>query len=160
MHRILITGGRDLPEAEVVWVPLWLALHEHEAIIVTHGACPAGADLYASEWLRIDEQAFNRKRRRYEDRANYLAIEDAHPADWSKGKLGGAIRNQEMVNLNPDVVLAFPTPKSRGTWDCIARAWVRGIPTFIYHHLDINRRRRLEDYEGEKLARRILRWGR
>jgi hypothetical protein len=160
VHRILITGGRDLPEAETVYIPLWLALHEHEAIIVTYGDCPTGADAYAHEWLELPEQCFNRRKRRYENRIEYLALPDRYHADWNVGKIGGHQRNQRMVNTRPDVVYAFPTPKSSGTWDCVARAWVADIPVRIYHHLALLQYRDLKDDEGRLLARRRLGWGR
>lgn len=170
MFRLLTTGGRDAPEAEVVWMPLWHLLHKHRSMMVTHGKNPAGADLYVAEWFRLPEQAFNRATRRYESSVEYLALEDPHPADWKRGKIAGHIRNQEMVDgkiaandeVGPpiDLCYAWPTPASRGTWDCIARAWVKGIKVFVWHHLEIGRGRWLTDAEGEDLARRRLGWGR
>lgn len=160
MYRLLISGGRDLPEAEIVWVPLWQLLHQKKAIIVIHGGCPSGADLYAHEWFELPGQAFNRKSRMYESESEYLAIEEAHPANWGlHGKSAGPIRNQEMVDTKPDALFAFPTPASQGTLDCIARAWVAGIKTYIWHYLDIGRYRLLTDEEGERLARKKLKWG-
>jgi hypothetical protein len=38
----------------------------------------------------------------------------------------GPYRNQRMVDEGPDVCLAFPTPGSVGTWDCVRRA--RSVP--------------------------------
>lgn len=160
MYRVVVTGGSDLPEAEIVWIPLWLALHRYEAIIVTHGACGHGADRFAQQWFTLPDQTFNRKRRRYENGTDYLAIEDPHRADWSKGKIGGAIRNQEMIDTKPDVVFSFPTPKTQGTWDCMARAWLRDIPVYIWDHLTPAQCRQMTDDEGERLARRKLGFGR
>lgn len=161
MYRVLVTGGRDLPEAEIVWLPLWILLHQREAIIVTHGANPRGADLYAHEWFTLPEQAFNRARRRLEPAVEYLALEDPHPASWElHGKTAGPIRNQEMVDTKPDIVFAFPTPKSEGTLDCIARAWLKDIPVYLWHHIDIGRYHKMTDTEGETMARRKLGWGR
>lgn len=60
-------------------------------------------------------------------------------ADWTRyGKAAGPIRNQEMIDalLAEDdpvkVVVAFPDPTSRGTADCIERAWRAGIPVFVF----------------------------
>src|SRR5690606_3743671 len=46
------------------------------------------------------------------------------PADWDTyGKSAGHIRNQQMLDEGkPDLVIAFPTNKSRGTYDMINRA--------------------------------------
>lgn len=165
MYRILVTGGRDLPEPEIVWIPLWLALHQHRDLIVTHGDAPHGADSYAHQWFEMPDQPFNRSPRRYERYEEYLAIEQRRPADWkdrSLGKHAGNVRNQQMVDMNPmhDVVYAFPTPKSSGTLDCMARAWVRGITVVIWDHLTPCVSRVLKEDEGEQLARRRLHWGR
>jgi len=39
----------------------------------------------------------------------------------------GHRRNQAMVDSRPDLVLAFPLPGSRGTWDAVCRARKAGI---------------------------------
>ena len=39
----------------------------------------------------------------------------------------GPRRNSRMLDEKPDLVLAFPGPDSRGTWDCIKQAVARGI---------------------------------
>jgi hypothetical protein len=160
MFRVVVTAARDLPEPEIVWVPLWCLLHQQRAIIVTHGANPSGGDLYVHQWFELPEQTFNRDRRRHEDDVDYLAIEDPHPADWSRGKVGGNIRNQEMINTGPDEVYAVPTPSSSGTLDCMARAWVRGVPVRVWHYLELGHSWLLSDDEGEHLARKRLGWGR
>lgn len=160
MYRLLITGGRDLPEAEIVWVPLWNLLHHQHSIIIVHGDCRTGADMYAHEWLKLPGQPWNRSRRAYESKIEDLALEEAHPADWRKGKAAGPIRNQEMVNAGADACYAFPTPASRGTYDCMARCWMRDIPVYVWHHLELGRYHRYTDAEGEALARKKLGYGR
>lgn len=50
-------------------------------------------------------------------------------AKWDEhGRAAGPIRNQEMIGLAPDVVVAFPLPGSKGTWDAVRRARKAGIP--------------------------------
>jgi hypothetical protein len=63
----------------------------------------------------------------------------AFPADWDRlGKAAGPIRNQHMVaelaaSGERAICVAFPRrPESRGTEDCIVRAWRAGIPTVIF----------------------------
>jgi hypothetical protein len=104
----------------------------HDTILV-HGAAP-GADTMAAEiWTR-----------------GGLSVE-AHPADWDRpcdtscyhrpreknGRsycpLAGHYRNQHMVDLGADLLLAFPMPGSRGTWDCLRRAKVAEIPRRIVY---------------------------
>lgn len=53
------------------------------------------------------------------------------PADWTKyGKAAGPIRNREMLDQKPDLVIAFhPNLEgSKGTKDTVTEAWRRGIP--------------------------------
>lgn len=162
MYRLLVTGPRDLQGAEVIWLPLWMLVHAKKSIIVEHGACPTGADLYAHEWIELPGQPWNREHRNYEPKEQCLALEDPHPANWGKyGKAAGPIRNQEMVDVDPtpDACFAWPSPDCRGTLDCMARSWVKGIPVYIWHYLEPGRYRLMGEEEGEQLARRRLGWG-
>jgi hypothetical protein len=53
-------------------------------------------------------------------------------ADWEKhGRAAGPIRNRVMLNLRPNMVLAFPLEDSVGTWDTIEEARRRGIPVKV-----------------------------
>lgn len=50
-------------------------------------------------------------------------------ANWRlHGKAAGPIRNRVMLDLKPDIVLAFCLDSSRGTMDCVEEARRRGIP--------------------------------
>ena len=40
-------------------------------------------------------------------------------------------RNEYMVGLGADLVLAFPTPGSRGTWHCVTEAKAAAMPEEI-----------------------------
>lgn len=72
--------------------------------------------------------------------ADYLARQAAlelgfvywdFPADWDQyGKSAGHIRNQEMLEQKPDLVLAFHEDfaKSKGTNDMLERTMKAGIP--------------------------------
>ena len=56
---------------------------------------------------------------------------DPHPANWEQyHKAAGNIRNREMLDLEPDLVLAFHfyIEESKGTADCLTEAERRGIP--------------------------------
>lgn len=58
--------------------------------------------------------------------------ETAFPADWrGKGRAAGIIRNLEMLDQKPDLVLAFQRDGSRGTQHTIDEARKRGIPVEV-----------------------------
>jgi hypothetical protein len=133
LPRILVCGGRDLdPKTD------WPFIRDHlddicdergwyiedesgnrlYGVVIIHG-CAEGADLLADEWGLI----------------NWVKIE-GYPADWKKyKKAAGPIRNQQMLDEGkPDLVVAFPTKNSRGTWDMVRRAEKAGVPVLIYKH--------------------------
>ena len=57
----------------------------------------------------------------------------AYPADWKKlGKAAGIIRNQTMIDSKPDILLAFPLPSSRGTYDAINKAHKADLGVWVY----------------------------
>lgn len=113
IRRILVCGSRDYTNRERVRAVLdeyirgWP--HKHDAFEVIHGAA-RGADTLAGEealdlgfWVR------------------------AVPAQWRRyDKRAGIIRNRTMLDLEPDLVIAFGD--GRGTSDTVAEAERRGIP--------------------------------
>lgn len=57
-----------------------------------------------------------------------------YPADWKTyGKAAGAIRNRQMLNAHPDLVLAFHNDivSSKGTKDMVRIAKLTGIKTIV-----------------------------
>jgi len=57
-----------------------------------------------------------------------------YPAQWNTyGRAAGPIRNREMLDQCPDLVLAFHSDlsKSKGTADCVREARKRGIKVQI-----------------------------
>lgn len=60
----------------------------------------------------------------------------AYPADWARhGKRAGIVRNNEMLDQNPDLVIAFQLDNSRGTQHTINEARRRGIPVEVHTKL-------------------------
>ena len=54
------------------------------------------------------------------------------PADWDTyGKQAGFIRNIQMLDEKPDLVIAFQKNASRGTQHTINEARKRGIPVEV-----------------------------
>ena len=81
--------------------------------LVSGGA--RGADAFAERWAL----------------AHDVAIQVIKP-DWKKhGKAAGIIRNGDIINASTHLV-AFPSPKGRGTQDAIKKAKARGIPTKVW----------------------------
>lgn len=113
--RILITGGRSWADEETIanaildlknWYPF-----DWEDVVIVHGDCPTGADAMAQKFAEESD-----------------LITERYPAEWSKyGRAAGPQRNQKMVDLGADVVLAFIMPGSRGTADCVKRAKKAGL---------------------------------
>jgi hypothetical protein len=57
---------------------------------------------------------------------------EAYPADWKKhGRAAGPIRNQRMLDENPDILVAFPGGK--GTADMVARARKASLTVIVVH---------------------------
>lgn len=110
--RILICGSRSWSDIHAIRMRL-IALPPNSTII--HGAAP-GADTIAG-WLAGD----------------FGFTVHAFPADWKKhGKAAGPIRNRQMLDEKPDLVLAYWDGTSIGTSDCITEARKRGIPVEIH----------------------------
>lgn len=53
---------------------------------------------------------------------------EVYPADWTLGKYAGILRNLEMLDSKPDLVIAFWDGSSRGTKHTMDAAFKRGIP--------------------------------
>lgn len=54
-------------------------------------------------------------------------------ADWEEhGKRAGIVRNLQMLDENPDLVIAFWNGASKGTRHTITEAQKRGIPTEVH----------------------------
>lgn len=113
--RVLVTGSRSYPEPGDVTKALFAALvlcRKHEmTLTVVHGDYKTGADHFASEWCAAHPEV----------------IEEKHPADWGTyGRAAGPIRNNDMVKLGADLVLAFPLAGDKklspGTWRTIEAA--------------------------------------
>jgi YspA, cpYpsA-related SLOG family len=80
--------------------------------LVIHGNCH-GVDKLAEEWARRQE----------------IAVQ-AFDAKWTQyGKAAGPIRNQIMLELNPDIVIGFVAGESRGTRGILGASQKRGIRT-------------------------------
>ena len=110
---ILVCGSREWRDRNAVHLVL-MCEPNHQGwgdapIRIIHGAC-RGADEFAEQSakdLGYEVQWFR--------------------ADWSKhGKAAGPIRNRQMLDEQPDLVVAFG--QGKGTNDTVTEAERRGIP--------------------------------
>ena len=132
---ILLTGSRSWPNPQLLADTLMDVWHDatqlgYDGILLMHGDCEDGADALGDLWA-----------------IGHGVPRDPHPADWSgpcardcqpghrrRGRRGeycpmaGHRRNQDMVDLEPLLVVAFHHANSTGTADCIRRAEKVGIP--------------------------------
>lgn len=112
--RILVCGSRGLPTTPADIDDDLFEYYGSLELIIT-GDCPTGADQAALDWARD------------------VGVDvSCHVAGWEKhGKAAGPIRNQAMIDMAPDLVLACWDGKSPGTLDTIRRACAAGIRVVI-----------------------------
>lgn len=139
--RILITGSRDWPDDGSVQDVLFDyileelesgRLPDHRLVTFVHGAA-SGADTEVKRTVEFWQKL---------GRSNVEL--EPYPADWKKyGKSAGFKRNQEMVDLGADVLLAFLGPcrkhpdanhPSHGALDTVDRCFKAGIPVVAYEY--------------------------
>ena len=117
--KVLVTGSREygLVASEVMLMSEAIAaeFETRDPIILIHGDA-RGADFVANE---LGKQS------------PYITVVKV-PADWDNLQRweAGPRRNGHMLDLGPDVVLAFykEGAGNRGTQNCVDQAEARGIP--------------------------------
>lgn len=112
--KVLICGSRDWGNRTSIEEDV-LKFSKH-TIVITGGA--KGADTIAEE-LAIRSGLF-------------VAVVKAHDYHWEcYNKRAGILRNNAMLDLNPDLVIAYQKNNSRGTQYTIDEAKRREIPVLI-----------------------------
>lgn len=107
---VMVTGSRSHEDMNLIRK----TLDGIEISMLIEGGA-TGADALAKSWARLKG-------------VPVATVE----ADWHRhGKAAGPLRNGWMLDLKPDLVVAFPEPGSRGTWDAINQAKSRGIEVKI-----------------------------
>lgn len=114
--RVLVCGSRDWTDGAAIQAALQAVLARGPVELVMHGDA-RGADRLAAGVaveLGLPVRAF--------------------PADWTHlGRAAGPVRNQRMLDEGqPSLVLAFPLPRSRGTWDMMFRARAAGVAVEVW----------------------------
>jgi hypothetical protein len=115
MARVLVCGSRDWVDGSLVRRRL---SEIQPGTTVIHGDC-RGADRMAGGVAKMFK-------------LEVVAV----PADWSLGRKAGPIRNRKMLDMKPDLVIAFhdDLDSSLGTKDCVTEARRRGIPVEVITH--------------------------
>jgi len=112
--KIAVTGGRAHKNSDQIWDVLDRArvYYAPRSILLIEGEAP-GADTYAKNWAKARG-------------VSYAAV----PALWVQhgAKAAGPLRNQAMVELGPEVVIAFEG--GTGTADMVRKAKAAGIQVF------------------------------
>jgi hypothetical protein len=116
---VAITGGRDFKDRE--WV--WRHMDEQRSLLgivaVVNGRCPTGVDLFVHEWCKARG-----------------VPERPYPADWdTHGEAAGAIRNQQMIDEEPEIERVLVFPGNTGTTDMARRCRKAGIER-VFINLD------------------------
>jgi hypothetical protein len=89
--RLLVTGGRSFSDRELLFATLDRLHVEHHFTMLIHGDAK-GTDRLAGEWAT--------------ERGIGVS---ARPADWRRyGRGAGMVRNRQMLEEKPDLVVAFP----------------------------------------------------
>lgn len=110
---VLVCGGRDFTDGAMVAGALSF-LRPQDLLI--HGGCRDRSDhKRGADWLADAAARYN---------GVHVAVVEALWGYYDKQ--GGPLRNQAMLCLRPDKVIAFPG--GRGTENCIRQAEEAGIP--------------------------------
>lgn len=119
MTRVLICGDREWKDHAYIFDRLD-DLRPFYGIDVVIEGCARGADRLAETWAK----------------ARNVPVEH-FPAAWDKyGKNAGWLRNEKMLNAEPDLVIAFHTAlqQSKGTAHMVKIAKAAGVQTLVFPH--------------------------
>ncbi len=114
--KLLVCGDRNYEDSKLLFSILNELHSEHKVIEVIHGAAK-GADILGHVW------------------AEEHGIKSTPVyADWKQfGRAAGPIRNNRMLEMQPDLVVAFHKNinDSKGTKNCLEQAEELGIKTLL-----------------------------
>lgn len=119
--RLLITGSRSWDNLDYIRSTFIAVSDEFgDDITLVSGACPTGAD-------RLGE---------------IVAAElgwsvELYPADWNTyGKRAGFVRNSQMIDTEPDIVVGFVRNGSKGASMTVNLGKKKGLPTVVHNWTD------------------------
>jgi hypothetical protein len=113
--RLLVCGGRDYVDQQAMFDFLDELAGVLRVDVLIEGE-QRGDDTLARDWAE----------------SRGIPI-DPYPAEWDRYRSSaGMIRNQRMLREGqPELVVAFPTPKSVGTWGMVRIARMAGVTTWV-----------------------------
>lgn len=134
--KILVTGSRVYSDYPTVMRAVAIAIYDlsqkgAKDITIMHGNAP-GADRLVVEFINKEEKTLAQH--------GVRVTLKAFPADWDKhGSKAGPIRNKQMVDEQPDVVLAFLQhgEPNRGTLGTVKMAKAAGITVVPYGAVEL-----------------------
>jgi hypothetical protein len=111
--RVLITASRDFNDLPLMYDAIRPFLNA--ALTIIHGNARGGDQCAEVIAERVGANVYR------------------FSAEWDHyGRAAGHVRNVEMFDtMQPEHVLAFPLPGSKGTWDAVREAKRRGIPVTV-----------------------------
>ncbi len=117
--KVLVCGSRNWVEESIIKYALRKLLYDNEPeeIEVIHGDC-RGADRLAG---KIAKELGMRVTK--------------FPANWKEhGRAAGPIRNQQMLDEDPDIVIGFHEHvfDSKGTIDMLIKSTKKGVKIILY----------------------------
>ena len=124
--EVLYTGSRLITDPAVIYRDLDRMLRKHPALLLRHGGCSRGGDLFADRWAR-------------QRRAEGCDVEvDVRRAPWRElGLVAGPMRNGFMAGLTWAAAqegragcLAHLREGSTGSAGCASFAKTAGIPVW------------------------------
>jgi hypothetical protein len=126
--RAIVTGGRGFADRPRIWDDL-AALREVGLHRVAEGQSPGGgADDHAhAAWREVAGEPTQRYPIDSRIDGNTRGAPLARNARMVKAEHHLAVDAGELL-----IGLAYPDPKSRGTWHCIAEMLKRGIPVVVW----------------------------
>lgn len=133
MIRILVTGSRVWEDAGLLTAALSEAAEGHHPVTLVSGACPTGADRIAEVYASMCGWTVERHRADWNGPCRVMC-KPGHRRAGPNGEYcpaAGNYRNQAMVDLGADILVAAPLDSapggSPGTRDCMDRARRAGI---------------------------------
>jgi hypothetical protein len=120
MISVLVTGSRDWPSKTLVGCVLddflLSVVGQRDSVTLINGGA-AGVDQMAQKYWRDNNVG------------NVITI---YP-DWHlHGKRAGIVRNVDMINMDPDYVLAFIYNTSKGSTFTLNESLRRGLKTYAF----------------------------
>lgn len=107
---LVVTGSRNWTDKALLVKTLDDIHVRYNVVALLHGGA-SGADGLAGQWAQ-----------------QRGVPEIIIPYASFYGKKGGTIRNGWLLDFGrPDLVVAFPTEQSVGTWNCVTQAKERGL---------------------------------